>query len=96
MFNVLHSIFEVTSVISSDSDYSNNTETPIIFYKYNQPIRSNIFNLKKIFTDMNTPNSWDCQNYIYSYPPAGHVMTGNLKVIPDSRVRNIISKDHIY
>ena len=40
----------------------------------------------------NTPDSWDCQNSNYLYPPAGHVITGNLNVIPDARVRNIISK----
>ena len=42
--------------------------------------------------DFNTPDSWACQNSIYSYPPTGHVITGNINVIPDSRVRNIISK----
>ena len=26
------------------------------------------------------------------YPSAGHVITGNLKVIPDSIIRNIVSK----
>ena len=30
---------------------------------------------------------------MYCYPTAGHIITGNLKVIPDSRIRNIISKD---
>ena len=27
------------------------------------------------------------------YPSTGHVVTGNLKIIPDSRIRNIVSKD---
>ena len=30
------------------------------------------------------------------YFPAGHVITGNLNVIPDSKVRYIISKGHKY
>ena len=29
-------------------------------------------------------------------PPAGHVITGNLNVIPDSRIRYIISKGPKY
>ena len=53
-------------------------------------------NLKLIATDINidsnTPNSRDCQNSNYLYPTAGHVITGNLNVIPDARVRNITSK----
>ena len=42
--------------------------------------------------DSNTTDSRDCQNSNYLYPSAGHVITGNLNVIPDARVRNIISK----
>ena len=33
---------------------------------------------------------------IILYPPVGHVFTGNLNVIPDARVRNIISKGPKY
>ena len=40
----LHSIFKDNSVISSILNYFNNSETPIICYKYNKPIRSTIFN----------------------------------------------------
>ena len=61
---------------------------------YNKHIRSPLFNFNKIETDINynTPSSWYCQNSNYLYPTAGHVITGNLNVIPDARVRNIISK----
>ena len=44
-------------MISSIPSYFNNSETPIICYKYNKPIRSTIFNLNKIVSDIdsNTP-----------------------------------------
>ena len=48
----LHSIFNGNFVISSIPNYSNNSETPIICYKYNKPIRSSIFNFNKIVTDI--------------------------------------------
>ena len=48
----IHSIFRDNSVISSIPNYFNNSETPIICYKYNKPIRSTIFNFIKIVTDM--------------------------------------------
>ena len=96
----LHSIFKENLVISSFPNYLNNSETPIICYKYNNPIRSTIFNFNRIVNDIdiesNTPASWDCQNSNYLYPSAGHVIAGNLNVIPDARVRNIISKDPKY
>ena len=57
----LHSIFKDSSVISSIPNYFKNSETAIIFYKYNKPIRSTIFNFNKIVNDLdidsNTPAS---------------------------------------
>ena len=48
-------------MISSIPNYFINSETPIICYKYNKPIRSTIFNFNKIVTDLdidsNTPAS---------------------------------------
>ena len=55
----LHSIFKNNLVISSIANYFNNSETPIICYKYNKPIRSTIFNFNEVVTDIdiesNTP-----------------------------------------
>ena len=76
----------------------NHHETPgrQIKQSNQQPIRSTFFNFNKIVTDIdidsNTPDSYDCQNSNYLYLSAGHVITGNLNVIPDARVHNIISK----
>ena len=57
----LHSIFKDNLVVSSIPNYFNNSETPIICYKYSKPIRSAIFNFNNIVTDIdidsNTPDS---------------------------------------
>ena len=57
----LHRIFKDNLVIPSIPNYFNNSETPIICYKYNKPIRSLIFTFNKILTDTeidsNTPDS---------------------------------------
>ena len=94
-FIVLHSILKDKSVISSVPNYFNNLETPIICYKYSKSIWSTIFNFNKCVTDCNidsnTPDSRDCKNSTYLYPPAGHVIKGSLNAIPDARPRNIIS-----
>ena len=48
-------------MISSIPNYFNNSESPIIFYKYNKLIRSTIFNFNKSVTDIDidsyTPDS---------------------------------------
>ena len=57
----LPSIFQDKSVTSSIPDYFQNTEPPIICYKYNKPIRHTIFNFSKLVSDLdihvNTPSS---------------------------------------
>ena len=41
-------IFQDRSVTSSIPDYFQNSEPPIICYKYNKPIRHTIFNFNKL------------------------------------------------
>ena len=53
----LPSIFRDSSVISSIPTYFQNSETPIICYKYNKPIRSVIFNFNKLVSDLDTDTS---------------------------------------
>ena len=57
----IRTTFKDNSVISSIPNYFNNSEIPIICYKYNKPIRSTIFNFNKIVNDLdidsNTPAS---------------------------------------
>ena len=96
----LPSIFQDKSVTSSIPDYFQNSEPPIICYKYNKPIRHTIFNFNKLVSDLdihaNTPSSCDCKDSKFIYLSAGHVITGNLKIIPDYRIRNIVSKGPKY
>ena len=57
----LPSIFRANTVESFIPDYFENTEPPIICYKYNKPIRSTIFNFNKLVAnlaiDTKTPDS---------------------------------------
>ena len=97
----LPSIFKDTSLASVIPAYLKNTEAPIICYKYNKSIRSTIFIFNKLVSDLdidaNTPYSWDCKESKYSYSAAGHVITGNLKIISDdSRMCSIIIKGPKY
>ena len=57
----LPSIFQDKSVIQSIPTYFQNSEPPIMCYKYNKPIRNTIFNFNKLISDLdihaNTPKS---------------------------------------
>ena len=57
----LPSIFKDRSVTSSIPAYFQNSEPPIICYKYNKPFRNTVFNFNKLVSDLdihaNTPES---------------------------------------
>ena len=48
----LHSIFKDKTVTDSIPQYFQNSEPPIICYKYNRPIRNTIFNYNEIVSDL--------------------------------------------
>ena len=101
-FIYLPSIFKDNYVASSIPTYFEDKESPIIYYKYNKPIRSTVFNYNKLVTELDIensiPDSWDCKHskYCYMYQPAGHIVTGDLKIITDLRIRSIICKGPKY
>ena len=64
--------------------------------------RSVYINFNKLEADLdmetNTPDplALDCKNSKFCYQPAGHIITRNLKIILDSRIRSIIYKGPKY
>ena len=72
----------------------------MICYKYKKPTRGLISNYNKIDSDFNintsTPTQCDYSTSKFCYEPAGHIVTGNLNVIKDKRIRNLISKGPKY
>ena len=53
----LFSIFRDNNVISAIPSYFENTESPIICYKYNKPIRNTILNFNKLVSDLDIETS---------------------------------------
>ena len=53
----LPSIFRDNNVISAIPLYFENTESPIICYKYNKHIRNTILNFNKLFSDLDIETS---------------------------------------
>ena len=95
----LHSIFKDRSITSFIPSYLKNSEPPVMCYKYNKPVQNTIFNF--IFFSYpnfhaNTPHSRDCKDSKFNYSVSGHVLTGNLKIISDSRICHIAPKGPKY
>ena len=69
LIDLVHSIFKNKSAISSIPNYFNNSETPIICYRYNQPIRSTLFNLSKFVSDINKDSKTPAPEILIIYIP---------------------------
>ena len=96
--NILHH----KDVIKSIPAYFKHQCAPKISYSYTRPIASKIFNYKQSlqdwrFTnhDVHTP-SCSCSSSQFLYSPAGHIITGDLNIIQNQQLRDLISKGPKY
>ena len=95
----LPSIFRDKSVQSSIPNYFKNCEVPVICYKYNKPIRGAISNFNKLVSDLDIETctlTLELARTLNMFIRLQVVITGNLKIISDSRIRSIIAKGPKY
>ena len=82
--------------------YFNEKIPPVISYTYNKPIASKMFKYKQTVqaVDIKTkPPSCNSINYHESkfvYSPSGHVITGDLDIVNNVKLRELISKGPKY
>ena len=72
------------------------------FYTYTKTIASKIFNFSSTLSDLdyhqfhNNPTQCECNTSSHLYQPYGHVITGDLSIIPNSKLRDLIAKGPKY
>ena len=75
-----------------------NRKPPRVSYSYTKTIASRVFNQKKVVEELLDFNSGtedmqcDCSTCKYCYEPAGHVVTGDLSIIRDAKLRALVEK----
>ena len=70
-------------------------EPPGLCYKYTKTIAPTIFNFRKVSKtlDINKqPSGCECSSPPYVYGPLGHIVTGDLSLIANRKLRGIIRK----
>ena len=78
--------------------YFKNREPPIISYQYNNTVASKPFDFSSTLSNLNvtnylsSPKSCQCQMSKYCYQPHGHTVTGDLKIIENAKLRELVSK----
>ena len=98
----LPSIVRSKSFTERVPTYFKEKEPPIISYTYTKTIASKIFNFSSTLSDLdynqfhNNPSQCECNTSSHLYQPYGHVITGDLSIIPNSKLRDLIAKGPKY
>ena len=75
-------------------------ETPMIVYKYENTIRNKIFNYKATAEEyvpgIEEEMTCLCEGSIYKDPHHGHIITGDLNVVDNTKLRNLFKKGPNY
>ena len=98
----LPSILRSKSVTETVPTYFKEKESPIISYTHTKTIAGKIFNFSSTLSDLdyhqfhNNPSQCECNTSSHLYQPYGHVITGDLSIISNSKLRDLIAKGPKY
>ena len=97
----LSQILHSKPVKKSIPSFFQNQTPPIISYSYTKTIAGKIYNFKQSIKDLDfeigtTNLSCDCHVSDFRYEPVGHVVTGNLGIVGNRKLRKLLSKGPSY
>ena len=85
-------------VNSKEPIYFKGKEPPVISYKYTDNISGKVFNYNQTLSDINLSKygnwnqSCDCKSSTFCYEPHGHIITGDLRIVKNRKLRRLLSK----
>ena len=91
-----------TSVTDKIPVYFRDKEPPIVSYEYTSTVASKLFNFAPTLSNLNVSeylsNSQTCQckKSKFCCEPHGHVITGDLRVIENAKLRELVAKGPKY
>ena len=101
----LSTIFNDPEVVEAFPASDNENAFPTVIYSLNQPIRSKLLNHKDTVADINSYDvetlgtgihQCNCAGSEFCDPNHGHIITGNLQIIENSKLRQLMSKGPNY
>ena len=79
--------------------YFKDKEPPIISYQYTNTVANKLFNFSSTLSNLDItnylsmPQHCQCNTSKFCYKPHGHVITGDLMVIENVKLRELVAKD---
>ena len=94
----LPALLQSTSVTNKIPVYFRDKEPPIVSYEYTSTVASKLFNFSPALSNLNVseyfsnPQTCQCKESKFCYEPHGHVITGDLRVIENAKLRELVAK----
>ena len=95
----LERIFRDKRVLNALPSFISKAERPTVVYKYAKPIRNCIFNYKETIANLdvqyfidNYDSPCECENSIYIDKTHNHIITGNLNIVENVKLRNLLKQ----
>ena len=94
----LPALMQSASVIDKIPVHFRAKEPPIVSYKYTNIIASKSFNIAQTLSNLNVSEylsnlqTCQCKESKFCYEPHGHVITGDLRVIENAKLRKLVAK----
>ena len=98
----LQSLLRSTSITDKILVYFRDKEPPTESYEYTSTIASKVFNFAPTLSNLNVseylsnPQTCQCKESKFFYGPHGHVITGDLRVIENAKLRELVAKGPKY
>ena len=94
-------ILNSKSVKDAIPAFLSHRKPPMVSYSYTKTISGQIFNQKRVVEELDFDIGTEdmhcnCSTCDYCYEPAGHVVTGDLNIIRDAKLRTLIAKGPPY
>ena len=98
----LPALLRSTSVTDKIPVYFKDKEPPTVSYEYSSTVASKLFNFSPALSNLivskylSNPQTCQCNESKFCYEPHGHVITGDLRVIENARLRELVDKGPKY
>ncbi|CAH3166575.1 unnamed protein product [Porites lobata] len=98
----LTSILHNKLVRSKIPIYFQEKDPPLVSYKYTNTISRSVFNYNQTLRNINlddyrnASSPCDCQSSTFRYDPHGHVITGDLRIVRNRKLRRLLQKGPKY
>ena len=98
----LSQLLRSQSVMDKIPAYFEDKEPPIISYQYTYTVANKLFNFSSTLSNLvrnvhlSNPQHCQCNTSKFCYEPHGHVITGDLMVIENVKLRELVAKGPKY